>query len=355
MTACYVARKYGVRSAMPMFKALRLCPHAVVIRPDMEKYAAVSREVRAIFRDATPLVEPVSLDEAYLDLAGTEAIHHRGAAATLADIARRIEHEIGITVSIGLSDNKFLAKLASEIDKPRGFGVIGRAEARGFLASRPVRVILGVGEKMAARLAADGIATIGDLQRLGGDQLALRYGAMGRRLAQLAIGEDDRDVVPDRPAKSISAETTFERDLAGLAQLDAELWPLCERVSERLKESELAGRTVVLKLKTAGFRILTRRHALNQPTQLADAIYQMARPLLQHETTGARYRLIGVGVSDLSDARAADQPDLFDQASARQAAVERALDSVRKRFGKRSIGKGRGLKPLTSKSHPSMK
>jgi DNA polymerase-4 len=355
MTACYVARKYGVRSAMPMFKALRLCPHAVVIRPDMEKYAAVSREVRAIFRDATPLVEPVSLDEAYLDLAGTEAIHHRGAAATLADIARRIEHEIGITVSIGLSDNKFLAKLASEIDKPRGFGVIGRAEARGFLASRPVRVILGVGEKMAARLAADGIATIGDLQRLGGDQLALRYGAMGRRLAQLAIGEDDRDVVPDRPAKSISAETTFERDLAGLAQLDAELWPLCERVSERLKESELAGRTVVLKLKTAGFRILTRRHALNQPTQLADAIYQMARPLLQHETTGARYRLIGVGVSDLTDARAADQPDLFDQVSARQAAVERALDSVRKRFGKRSIGKGRGLKPLTSKSHPSMK
>ena len=355
MTACYVARKFGVRSAMPMFKALRLCPQAVVIRPDMEKYSGVSREVCAIFRDATPLVEPVSLDEAYLDLAGTEAIHHRRVAATLADIARRIEHEIGITVSIGLSDNKFLAKLASELDKPCGFGIIGRAEARGFLASRPVRVILGVGEKMAARLAADGIATIGDLQRLGGDQLALRYGAMGRRLAQLAIGEDDRDVVPDRPTKSISAETTFDRDLAGLAQLDTELWPLCEKVSERLKECELAGRTVVLKLKTAGFRILTRQHALTQPTQLADTIYTTARPLLQHETTGARYRLIGVGVTDLADARIADQPDLFDRAPARHAAVERALDSVRERFGKGSIGKGRGLKPLTAKSHPPMK
>ncbi len=344
-TACYIARRYGVRSAMPMFKALALCPQAVVIKPDMAKYAAVSREVRAVFRAATPLVEPMSLDEAYLDLGSTESVHGRSPAATLAHIARRIEREIGITVSIGLSYNKFLAKLASELDKPRGFGVIGRAEARGWLASRAPGVIPGVGQKMAARLAADGIVSIGQLQQIAPEQLALRYGAMGRTLARFSRGEDDRAVEPDRPTKSISAETTFARDLSDHAALARELWPLCEEVSARLKKSALAGRTVVLKLKTASFRLLTRRQTLRAPTQRAETIYQTAAPLLAREATGGRFRLIGVGVGDLVGADAPVQRDLFEPAAKRQGAVERALDAVREKFGDDAVAVGRGFHP----------
>jgi DNA polymerase-4 len=346
MTACYVARRYGVHSAMPMFKALALCPQAVVIRPDMEKYARVSRQVRAILADATPLVEPVSLDEAYLDLSGTSSVHARPAAATLADLARRIEHEIGITVSIGLSCNKVLAKLASEIDKPRGFGVIGAAEARGYLSGRPVRIIPGVGAKMAARLAADGITRIADLQALGADRLGLRYGAFGRRLAALAAGADDRVVVPDRDAKGISAETTFDRDLSTKAELEPELWRLCERVSERLKKAGLAGRTVVLKLKTDEFRILTRRHGIGHPTQYADILYQSAAALLAPEVGRRRYRLIGVGMADLIETDAI-APDLFAAGEPPGGRVEQVMDEVRARFGRDSIGKGRGLRRRT--------
>jgi DNA polymerase-4 len=344
MTACYVARRYGVHSAMPMFKALALCPLAVVIRPDMEKYARVSRQVREILLSATPLVEPVSLDEAYLDLAGTESAHARPAAATLADLARRIKHEIGITVSIGLSRNKFLAKLASEMDKPRGFGVIGAREARGYLAGRPVRIIPGVGAKMDARLAADGIARIADLQALGAERLGLRYGEFGRRLGALALGEDDRAVVPDRDAKGISAETTFERDLSTKEELQPELWRLCERVSERLKKADLAGRTVVLKLKTSEFRILTRRQAIGRPSQSADTLYRVAAELLAPEIGRRRYRLIGAGMTDLTETDAI-VPDLFASPSLPGERVERVLDEVRARFGRDSIGKGRGLRP----------
>jgi DNA polymerase-4 len=348
MTACYVARRYGVHSAMPMFKALALCPQAVVIRPDMEKYARVSRQVREILVSATPMVEPVSLDEAYLDLSGTASVHARPAAATLADLARRIEHELGITVSIGLSCNKFLAKLASEIDKPRGFGVIGAREARGYLAGRPVRIIPGVGAKMDARLAADGITRIADLQALGPERLGVRYGAFGRRLAALAMGEDERMVVPDRDAKAVSAETTFERDLSTKAELEPELWRLCERVSERLKRARIAGRTVVLKLKTSEFRILTRRQGIGRPSQSADALYQVAAALLAPEIGRRRYRLIGAGMVDLVELDAVE-PDLFAVKDAPGQRVESVLDEVRARFGRNSIGKGRGLRPPSAR------
>ncbi len=348
MTACYVARRYGVHSAMPMFKALALCPQAVVIKPDMEKYARVSRQVREILMSATPQVEPVSLDEAYLDLSGTVSVHARPAAATLADLSRRIEHEVGITVSIGLSCNKFLAKLASEIDKPRGFGVIGVAEARGYLAGRPVRIIPGVGAKMDARLAADGITRIADLQALGPERLGLRYGTFGRRLGSLAIGVDDRMVVPDRDAKGISSETTFERDLGTRAELEPELWRLCERTSERLKEAGLAGRTVVLKLKTSDFRILTRRQGVGRPSQSADALFRVAASLLAPEIGRRRYRLIGAGMADLVEIESVE-PELFTAPPPESERVEQVMDEVRARFGRDSIGKGRGLRPPPSR------
>ncbi len=347
-TACYIARRYGVRSAMPMFKALQLCPHAVVIRPDMARYAEVSRQVQAIFLEATPLVEPVSLDEAYLDLSGTEALHRRSPAATLADIARRVEREIGITVSIGLSFNKLLAKLASEMDKPRGFGVIGHTEAQSFLAARPARILPGVGRVMAARLEADGFGMISALQTASPAELARRYGSQGAHLAEIAHGRDSRVVTPDRDPKMISAETTFSSDLSDPVALRAELWPLCEKVARRLKRAELSGATVVLKLKSASFQLITRRRQLPTPTQLADDIFRAAAPLLERETAPVRgkgwrrFRLIGVGVGDLEAGAAAAPADLFDTGRARRAAIEHAIDRVRERFGETSIGLGRG-------------
>jgi DNA polymerase IV len=352
-TCCYIARKYGVRSAMPMFKARELCPKAVVIRPDMAKYASVSRQVKAVFEQTTPLVESLSLDEAFLDLAGTEKLHHATPAVTLARIAKRIEDEIGISVSIGLAPNKLLAKLASELDKPRGYGVIGRAEARAFLATRPVRVLPGVGPRLGERLAEDGFATIAALQREGETKLAARYGDTGRWLARMAEGDDTRNVEPEREAKTISAETTFARDLDDPGTLSAELWPLTEEVAYRLKKNHLAGRTVQLKLKTSNFKILTRRTTLAAGTQLADTLFRAADEMLRAEIARdrrRRYRLIGVGASELAEpgAAAPAQVDLFGQATAgpddpRSAKVEKAMDAVREKFGVAAIGKGRGL------------
>ena len=340
---CYIARMSGVRSAMPMFKALELCPDAAVVRPNMDKYATVGRQVRALMRETTPLVEPISIDEAFLDLTGTESLHGQCAAATLARLQRRIEGELSITASVGLSHNKFLAKLASDLDKPRGFSVIGRAETADFLAPLKVRAIWGVGPALERRLAEDGITRIRHLRDLDERTLTARYGAMGRRLARLAWGEDARRVEPESATKSISAETTFERDMKDARALAAELWPLCETVSERLKAQGLAGGGVTLKLKTADFRIRTRHRRFAHPTQLADTIYQAALGLLEDEATGTAFRLIGVGADMLDGAEAADAPDLFQPEDARARRVEAAIDEVRARQGRGAIAKGRGL------------
>lgn len=338
-TACYIARRHGPRSAMPMYKALQLCPDAVVLPPDMAKYAAVSRQIRALFEAATPLVEPLALDEAFLDLAGTAAAHGESPAATLARIQNRIRDEVGITVSIGLSYNKFLAKMASDLDKPQGFAVIGRAEARDFLAPRPVRDIPGVGEAFARRLFQAGYKTIADLQQVSESRLALQFGKLGRALAQRARGEDDRRVTPDRPAKSVSAETTFDVDIHRLDALEQQLWPLCDKVAQRCKKGRVAGRTVVLKLKTRDFRTLTRSHRLPGPTQLAEVVWRHGRALLSHEVDGRAFRLIGIGVADLCDESIADQPDLFDLARHRDVRRERAIDVLRERFGQEVVSR----------------
>jgi DNA polymerase-4 len=343
MAACYVARRFGCRSAMPMARALRLCPQAMVVPPDMAKYQRVGREVRALMQAVTPLVEPLSVDEAFLDLSGTERLHHGPPARTLAQLAQRIEEEIGITVTVGLSHNKFLAKLASGIDKPRGFTVIGRAETVEFLAGRPVGDLWGVGEALQRRLAADGIRRIGELRRHSEAALVARYGAIGRRLARFAVGEDDRRVTPGGDRKSVSAETTFDRDLTATAALGERLWPLCEEVAGRLKADCIAGTTVTLKLKTADFRIVTRRRSLAHPTQLADTIWRTASALLESEADGMPYRLIGVGLSGLGPDDDADPPDLADPDGQRRKAVERAVDGLRARFGHASIVRGRGF------------
>ncbi len=339
-TACYVARIHGVRSAMPMFKALEACPQAVVIRPDMEKYSRVGKEIRTMMQDLTPLVQPLSIDEAFLDLSGTERLHHESPARVLARFARRVEKEVGITVSVGLSYCKFLAKVASDLQKPRGFSVIGEAEALEFLATRPVTTIWGVGKAFAATLERDGITLIGQLQQMDEADLMRRYGVMGQRLARLSRGIDDREVHANDEAKSVSAETTFFDDLWREEDLVPILRALSEKVAWRLKKTGTAGQTVVLKLKTADFKSRTRNRRLEDPTQLADRIFRTGLGLLEKEVDGTRFRLIGIGVSDLSDPERADPPDLVDPAAARRAAAEAAMDRLRDKFGKGTVETG---------------
>ena len=344
-TCCYLARIKGVRSAMPMFQALRLCPEAVVIKPRGSHYAAVSRQIRALMDAMTPVVEPLSLDEAFLDLTGTERLHKAPPAVLLARLLKRMEEELGLTGSVGLSHNKFLAKIASDLDKPRGFSVIGRADTAGFLKGKPVRMIWGVGAASQAQLDAAGIRTFDDLARWDRKDLIQRFGQIGDRLWHLARGEDFRRVTPNEPMKSISAETTFDEDIADRDLLDGHVWRLSEKVTDRAKAKGLAGRTVTLKLKRADFTTITRRHTLREPTQMADRLYREAADLLAHVGGRDAYRLIGVGLSDIVAASAADlTPDLLDPDAKRRAGAERAADAIRARFGADAIVKGRALR-----------
>ncbi|ENS00039.1 DNA polymerase IV [Brucella abortus] len=339
-TACYLARIHGVRSAMPMFKALEACPDAVVIKPNMEKYARVGREVRQMMRDLTPLVEPISIDEAFLDLSGTERLHKAPPAVVLARFSKRVENEIGITASIGLSYCKYLAKVASDLEKPRGFSVIGEAEALDFLRDKPVGMIWGVGKAFAAKLESDGIRTIGQLQTMEEGALMKAYGTMGQRLYRLSRGQDSRKVEPDHDMKSVSAETTFNTDLSAAGDLVPVLRALSEKVSRRLKAGEIAGRTIVLKLKTQDFKLRTRNRQIGDPTQLADRIFRTGLQLLEKEMDGTRFRLLGIGVSDLSPSDRADPPDLVDIQATKRAVAESAIDRLRNKFGLNAVETG---------------
>ena len=341
--ACYIARRYGIRSAMPMYKALEACPHAVVISPNMEKYSHVGRAIREMMLARTPLVEPLSIDEAFLDLSGTESLHGGSPARSLVRLAREIEMELGVTVSVGLSYNKFLAKIASDLDKPRGFSVIGRAEAIEFLSDKPVGLLWGVGAAMQKRLAGDGIHRIGELCEFQDAELVRRYGAIGTRLARFSRGEDVRMVKPGRAVKSVSSETTFGIDIRAFDELEGKLWQQCDRVARRMRKSELIGRTATLKLRTADFKILTRSRTLTAPTQLTNVLFHAVLPLLKIEADGRLYRLIGVGLRDLESADNAPQADLFGAEDERSAVLEKTVDGLRDRFGDAAPFKGRSL------------
>lgn len=344
-TACYVARIKGVRSAMPMFQALKLCPEAIVIRPRMQAYAEASRAVRALMDELTPVVEPLSLDEAFMDLAGTARLHGAPPAVMLGRLVKRMQSELGLTGSVGLSHNKFLAKIASDLDKPRGFSVIGKAETVEFLRPKPARLIWGIGPAAQESLEAAGIRTFDDLSRWDVDALRQRFGGMGERLWHLARGEDARRVSANTPIKSLSNETTFFEDTSDPDILDGHVWRLSEQVSARAKARDLAGQVVTLKLKRANHRILSRQLGLHQPTQLADTIYRTARGLFDQIGSEGPYRLLGVGISDLVSAKDADREgDLLDPNAGRRAEAERAADKIRAKFGKDAIVKGRSLR-----------
>ncbi len=344
-TCCYVARIHGVKSAMPMWRALEACPDAVVIRPNREKYAAVGHEIRRMMLELTPLVEPLSIDEAFLDLSGTELLHHGSPALTLARFARTIEERIGITVSVGLSHNKFLAKIASDLDKPRGFSVIGRAETLDFLAPRPVGTIWGVGRATTEGLHAEGLHTVADLRRADEAALIRRFGVLGRRLKALAVGDDRRRVDPEHDVKSISNEITLDTDVSDPAELERLLFRLATKVSRRLKAAGLGGHTVQLKLKTPDFRQHGRNRRLGDPTALADRIFRVGRELLAKEADGRRFRLIGIGVADMVPIDRCDPPDLVDEGAGRRARAEAAVDALRAKFGDDVVESGRVFRP----------
>lgn len=343
-TCCYIARISGVRSAMPMFQALKLCPDAVVIRPRIAHYAEVSRAIRERMAALTPLIEPLSLDEAFLDLTGTERLHHAPPALQMARLAHEIEAELGVTVSIGLSHNKFLAKIASDLDKPRGFSVIGRAETADFLRDKPVSILWGVGEATRATLGRAGLRTLADVRRAGLRRLVERLGPSGERLWQLAHGEDHRRVTPDAPLKSVSKETTFDTDISDRAALERHLWVLCEQAADRMKAKGLQGRTATLKLRRADFSALSRQQRLEEPSQLADTLFRVTQGLLAALPEKGPFRLIGAGYTDLTAADGRDPVgDLLDPQAGARAGAERAMDRIRARFGKEAISRGRGL------------
>ncbi|WP_420842252.1 DNA polymerase IV [Devosia lacusdianchii] len=353
-TCCYIARQSGVRSAMPMFKARQLCPDAIIIKPNMAKYVGVSRQIRKYMDALTPMVEPLSIDEAFLDLAGTQALHKAPPALVLARFAKTIEADIGVTISVGLSHNKFLAKVASDLDKPRGFAVIGRAETIAFLAPKPISLIYGVGKVFAETLRKDGLTTIGQLQQEAPENLMRRYGETGARLARLARGEDSRRISTDAEMKTVSSETTFNTDIASLDALSTELLNVTERLSERLKAKGIVGDTVTLKLKSAGFRLRTRARHLMIPTQLANVIYETGLSLLEREIDGTAFRLIGIGVSGIDTADGSDPADLLEPAIARKAAAERAMDRVRDRFGREAVVRGKLYKQSPAPTRPEL-
>jgi DNA polymerase-4 len=342
--ACYVARIYGVKSAMPMFKALQACPDAVVVKPDFSKYSAASRQVRALMNELTPLVQPLSIDEAVLDLSGTEALHGAAPAVVLARFASAVERQVGITVSIGLAANRLMAKIAASRGKPRGFTVIDAEEAASLLAPESVRLLPGVGAALARKLETIGITRLGQLQALQDRDAMRKLGDDGPGLIRRARGEDRRLVNPAREAKSVSAETTFEHDLSTVADLERPLWRLCEKLAGRLKEQDLAAGGVVLKLKTSRFTSRTRAGRLSSPTVLPDRLFDLARALLVKEATGTVFRLIGIGANPLLAAFDADQGDLADVTTPKRAATQAAIDTLRGRFGEAAIARGRSLR-----------
>ena len=342
-TCCYIARMSGVRSAMPMFKATRLCPQAVILKPDFQKYRTESKRIFGKVRDLTPLVQGLSLDEAWMDLSGTERLHGAPPAVTLARLQAEIEAEIGLTVSIGLAPNKFLAKIASDLDKPRGFSVIGAAEAVSFLAGKPVGIMPGVGPVMVASLEKAGYRTVGDIAAADLRDLADRFGQNGLHLHKLALGQDARAVNPNEGRKTISAETTFDEDLSATEALEDRLWPLCEKVARQLRAEGIAGRVAHLKLRRPDFQIVTRRRTLPVPTRTAKILFQVARELLAAEPGGTSYRLIGAGLSDFAPAEETGS-DLFDDDERRALRGETAVDALRARFGKGAVVTGRALR-----------
>ncbi len=343
-TACYIARIRGVKSAMPMFKALEKCPDAVVIRPRMKIYAEISQQIRAMMNDITPLVEPLSLDEAFMDMSGTHKLHGAPPAVMLAKLMDRISGNLGLTGSVGLSHNKFLAKIASDLNKPNGYSIIGEAETSSFLKDKSIRLIWGVGASTQKSLEKSGIRTFLDLLRWDRKDLVSKFGSMGDRLWFLARGQDARVVSNSDRIKSISNETTLNENTSNIRVLEGHLWRLCEKVSSRAKSKGLAGTIMILKLKSSNHKIITRRVTLRDPTYMADVLFRSTYPLMEAAIENGPFRLVGAGLSGLCLASQAQrEPELLDDGALNRIKVERVTDEIREKFGDEAMIKGRSL------------
>lgn len=312
LTCCYIARRFGVRSAMPMGRALQLCPGATVIRPDMEKYRLKSRRIRELMLTLTPKVENMSIDEAYLDLSDIEA--DEPPARALARLALLVEKRVGVTISIGLAPNKMLAKIASDLGKPRGFRIIGENDALALLGPMKVSALPGVGPVMAKKLAEMGFTTIAELRRAKRDELVHRFGRWGDRLIRHAKGEDSRRVGIGRGRSvTVGAERTFAQDLKRYDDIAAELEKLCTRVAERLARADLAAGSLTLKLRRFDRQTTTHACRLHNPTMRAETILETVTPALRRAIDGTAFRLVGVTAHDLVPGKQADPPDLFEK------------------------------------------
>jgi DNA polymerase IV len=333
--ASYEARRYGVRSAMPTVQARRLCPKGVFLPPRFERYGQLSDQVFGIYRRYTPLVEPLSLDEAFLDVTESRALHGDGRAIALA-IKRSVREETGLTVSAGVADVKMASKIASDLGKPDGLVVVPEGGTAAFLAPLPVSRLWGVGRVTEAALSRLGVATIGDLARHPEPALVDRFGEHGRHMRALALGKDPRPVTPDEAAKSIGAEETFEEDLRGAGPLLPRLLEQSGRVARRLRAAGARGRTVTLKLKYADFTLVTRRCTLPAPTDDSAAIFEAVRAGLTRADLSRPVRLTGVSVSGFGGDGGPEQLGLFDvpaAAAGRRQALNAALDDIAERFG----------------------
>ncbi len=344
-TCCYIARVNGVRSAMPIFQAKKLCPNAVIISPRMDYYKKISGSIERILTTLSPKIEFVSLDEAYIDLSGTQRLHGEPPAIRLAKISKKIETEIGITISIGLSHNKFLAKIGSELEKPRGFSVIGHSDTSSTLRDKSIAKILGVGKKTELVLKSNGINIISDILKYDKEKLQEILGSFGETLWFLARGIDNRKIEPNKPAKSISYEKTFKKNEIKLEILTKFLWELAEKIAWRLKRLDVVALKVKVKLKDTNFKVVIISTTLNQPSNSPEEIFQKSKKLLQKNITKGPFRLIGLTLTGFSSAKTnVEQRGFFDESNHQTLAAENAIDHIRSKFGKDSIVKGRSLK-----------
>ena len=341
-TCCYIARQYGVRSAMPMFKALKACPEAVVIKPDFTQIRRRSERIFGAVGELTPLVQTLSLDEAWIDLSGTERLNGGPPALQLIRLQKQIEDETGLTVSIGLAPNRFLAKIASELDKPRGFSVDRRARRQAFLAPKPVRILPGVGPVVRQDAGQRRLRH----RRRSGRRRRARSGQTLRRDRPAPARPRPRPrrprrSIPTHDRKGMSAETTFNEDLTAAEDLEAELWPLCEKLASKARRDGVASRVVVLKLRRTDFKIITRRITLPEPVQTARALFAVGRELLAPEL-GRPYRLIGIGMADVSGRRWTRPPACSTRPRRRALKTETAIDALRAEVRRRRRGGGAG-------------
>ena len=341
--ASYEVRKYGVHSAMPMSTALRLCPHAVCVRPRMQRYKAVSDQVFSVFHEITPLVQGLSLDEAFLDVTASQALF--GDSVTIARrIKARIQEVTGLTASVGVATNKLVAKIASDLNKPDGLTIVPEARLREVLDPLSVRRLPGLGRKTGAKVEAAGIQTLGELRNAPDSVLRPLFGRYTQRVRERAAGIDDRPVIPEHDEKSLSAEDTFEQDIGDPRVLQAQLTRLAELACERLRRKQLTAGCIGVKIRRADFVTFTRQRAVAPPTHDGRTIGNVARELFARwlaEASGAKLRLLGVVLTDLSPA---SQLGLFEDTPPHTTRLDAALDEARARFGSGVLRRGNTIK-----------